>query len=158
MGSIEWTKTHENLQQVMKRELETMRQLLDNMNMEEQFILRNEKKYWSSMMEERTQLAQRLGSIRQDRHIIVEKLESLVSQENAPLEELLPAQDTNSWEILSLRDQMMTLSDRIALQTSRNEMLLHLAQTPALAKESPQKKKKISIATLPSEGDDLFRN
>ncbi len=152
MGSIEWTETHEKLQQVMKRELETMRNLLDNMHQEEQFLLRNEKKYWSSMMEERTQLIQQLNSIQEDRQIVTKKLETLTRREHAPLEELLPAQDTNSWEILSLRDQMLTLLDRMNLQTSRNEMLLHLAQTPTLAQQATQKKKKISIATLSPEG------
>jgi hypothetical protein len=150
MGSIEWTETHDYLQLVMKRELETMRQLLDNMNLEEQFILRKEKKYWSSMMEERTHLMEQLNAIRQDRAVVTEKLESLTHLSNAPLEDLLPQQDTNSWEILSLRDQMVTLLDRMNLQSSRNEMLLHLAQTPSLA-QAPEKKKKISIATLPSE-------
>lgn len=149
-NTMEWTEAHDNLQQVMKKELETMRQLLDNMNLEEQFILKKEKKYWSSMMEERTQLIERLGSIRHDRILATEKLEFLTRHSNAPLEELLPAQNTNSWEILSLRDQMVTLSDRMNLQSSRNEMLLHLVQAPALS-QAPQKKKKISIATLPSD-------
>lgn len=148
---MEWTKTHDYLQQVMKRELETMRQLLDNMNLEEQFILRKEKKYWSSMMEERTHLIEELSSIRQDRLVVTEKLEKLTDHSHAPLEELLPEQDTNSWEVLSLRDQMVTLLDRMNLQTSRNEMLLQLAQAPALA-QAPQQKKKISIATLPPDG------
>ncbi len=149
-STMEWTKIHDDLQLVMKRELEAMRQLLDNMNLEEQFILRKEKKYWSSMMEERTHLLEELSAIRQDRTIATEKLEALTRHANAPLEELLPQQDTNSWEILSLRDQMVTLLDRMTLQTSRNEMLLQLAQAPVLA-PAPQSKKKIAIATLPPE-------
>lgn len=146
---MEWTEAHNYLQLVMKRELETMRQLLDNMNLEEQFILRKEKQYWSSMMEERAHLIEELGSIRQDRMVVIKKLGVLTQHINAPLEELLPTQDTNSWEILSLRDQMVTLLDRMNLQTSRNEMLQHLVQTPPLM---PQTKKKISIATLPEDG------
>lgn len=146
---MEWTETHNYLQLVMKRELETMRQLLDNMNLEEQFILKKEKKYWRSMLEERTNLIKELEKIRQDRRIAMEKLEMLTRRSNVPLEELLPSQDTNSWEVLSLRDQMVTLLERMNLQTSRNEMLAHLVQTPQLA---PQSKKKISIATLPEDG------
>jgi hypothetical protein len=146
---MEWTKTHDFLQQVMKRELETMRQLLDNMNLEEQFILRKEKKYWSSMMEERNHLIEDLNAIRQNRIIVTKKLEMQAQQWDAPLEQLLPSEDTNTWEILSLRDQMVTLLDRMNLQTSRNEMLVYLAQVPA---QAPQQKKKISIATLPPEG------
>jgi hypothetical protein len=150
MGLIEWTETHEYLQRVMKRELETMRQLLDNMNMEEQFILRKETKYWTNMMEERAHLTEQLTTLRQDKAAVTEKLEFLTRRAHAPLEELLPPQDTNSWEILSLRDQMVTLLDRMNLQSSRNEMLLHLVQAPLLT-QAPEKKKKISIATLPSE-------
>jgi hypothetical protein len=147
---MEWTKTHDYLQLVMKRELETMRQLLDNINLEEQFILRKEQKYWSSMMQERNQLIESLCLIRQNKMIIMEKLESLARHASATLEDLLPSQDTNSWEILLLRDQIATLLGRMNLQTSRNAMLLHLAKAPALI-AAPQRKKKISIATLPSD-------
>jgi hypothetical protein len=142
---MEWTKTHDHLQLVMKRELDTMRQLLDNMNLEEQFIMRKEQQYWGSMMEERGQLIQELELIRRDKAALTETLG------NASLEELLPIQDASSWEILSLRDQIVTLVHRMTLQKSRNEMLLQLAQTPMLQPES-QSKKKITIATLPPEG------
>ena len=101
------------------------------------------------MMEERNQLIEKLQEIRQDRLVAMEKLEMLTHRSNVPLEELLPTRDTNSWEILSLRDQMVTLFERMNLQTTRNEMLVHLLQTPQPA---PQSKKKISIATLPEDG------
>ncbi len=145
---MEWTETHNYLQLIMKRELETLRQLLENMNLEEQFIVRKEKQYWNAMMEERNQLHQQLQIIRKDRIAATEKLEAIAHQENASLEELLPVQDTNSWEILLLRDQTATLLDRINLQTSRNEMLVQLIRTPT---PLPQSKKKIGLATLPSE-------
>ncbi len=150
MESIRWTEIHDSLHLVMKRELDTMRQLLDNMHLEEQFILRNEKKYWSSMMEERNELKRQLSEIRQNRQFVTEKLENLTHQSNVPLEELLPSEDTNSWEVLSMRDQILTLLDRMSLQASRNEMLFQLSKAPALIREAP--KKKISIATLPPEG------
>lgn len=134
---MQWTETHVDLQRVMKRELETMRQLLDNIHLEEQFILRQETHYWGSMMKERADLLEQLSVIHQKRVVVTKQLGA------APLEELLPPQDVNSWEILSLRDQMATLLDRMALQTSRNEMLQHLAVA------QPQNKKKIAVATLP---------
>ncbi len=146
MESIKWTEIHDNLQLIMKRELETMRQLLDNMNLEEQFILRKEKKYWGSMMEERAHLIDQLNEIQNSKLVILQKLGSYAESSNASLEELLPVEHTNSWEVLSLRDQMVTLLERMNLQTSRNEMLMQLERIPA-----PQVKKKISIATLPSE-------
>lgn len=151
MGSIQWTETHEHLQTVMKRELETMRQLLANISLEEQFILRKEEKYWSSMMEERSSLIEQLSKIRQNKLGVIDRLEALTQQTDAPLEELLPTQDMNSWEILFLRDQMMTLLDRMNLQRSRNEMLLHLAKAPLGPQQAPQKKAKTTVATLPPE-------
>lgn len=146
MQTIRWTETHDYLQLVMKRELETLRQLLDNLHLEEQFILKGEKKYWFSMLEERTHLKKQLDLLHQDKHYVTKKLETLTQQANAALESLLPAQDTNSWEILSMRDQMHTLLERMNLQKSRNEMLTNL-----VPQQVHKEKKKISIATLPEE-------
>ena len=146
MQTIRWTETHDYLQLVMKRELETMRQLLDNLHLEEQFIVRGEKKYWSSMMEERAHLKKQLQTLHKDKHYVTKKLESLTEQSNAMLESLLPPQDTNSWEILSMRDQMHTLLERMNLQKSRNEMLVNL-----IPKQVPTGKKKIGLATLSEE-------
>ena len=98
------------------------------------------------MMEERAHLVDQLNEIRNSKLVILQKLGSYIESSNASLEELLPVEHTNSWEVLSLRDQMVTLLERMNLQTSRNEMLMQLERIPA-----PQVKKKISIATLPSE-------
>ncbi len=146
MQTIRWTETHDYLQLVMKRELETMRQLLDNLHLEEQFILKGEKKYWFSMMEERSYLKKQLQTLNQDKDYVTKKLESLTEQSNVTLESLLPTQDTNSWEILSMRDQMHTLLERMNLQKSRNEMLVNL-----IPQQAPKEKKKIGIATLSEE-------
>ena len=102
-------------------------------------------------MEERSSLIEQLSKIRQNKLGVIERLETLTQQTDAPLEELLPTQDMNSWEILFLRDQMMTLLDRMNLQTSRNEMLLHLAKAPLGPQQAPQKKAKTTVATLPPE-------
>lgn len=148
MESVKWTETHDYLHLVMKRELETIRQLLDNMNLEEQFILKKQKKYWSTMLEERSHLKMQLEAISQDKIYTTKKLEKLTCRSNALLEELLPAQDTNSWEILSLRDQTETLLERIKEQTNRNEMLVNIVAV----RKSSRPKNKITVATLTPEG------
>ena len=146
-GFMEWTETHDDLEHLMKRELETLRQLLANMHLEEQFIMKKQKKYWGAMMEERERLFEQLESIRLHRGDTTKKIEHLFSLKDAPLEELLPPQHGASFEILSLRDQMITLVDRMSLQTSRNEMLKSLVE--AQSKQLP--KKKITVATLSQE-------
>jgi hypothetical protein len=146
MESIQWTENHTYLQAVMRKELETMQKLLSNISLEEQFILQKETRYWNTLMEERSQLKEELSKIHRDRLAIIEKIEFLACQIGVELEALLPPQDLNSWEILSLRDQMLTLADRISLQSSRNEMLLHVVKAPL-----PQQKVRTALETLSSE-------
>jgi hypothetical protein len=144
---VKWTETHTELQNLMKQEIEAMRNLLGNMHQEEVFILQKNQHYVKELMEERLHLISTLSLIRQNREDATEKLASMVDLPHSNLEELLPPENENSWEIISLRDQIAALLDRINLQSSRNEMLVHLeAYQPA-----PQKKKKISIATLPTD-------
>lgn len=151
--TIEWTEHHTELQNLMKKEIDAMRELLGNLHQEEILIIQKEMAYWNQLMEERGHLIQQLSHLRQNRIITTETLESLThSQSNVPLENLLPPEHENSWELLALRDQMLALLDRMNLQCSRNEMLTHLAnhQQPAL-QPLPEKKAKISIATLPHD-------
>ncbi len=151
MELITWTEIHDRLQVVMKRELETIRQLLANMNLEEQFILKKEEQYKKAMMEERASLIKQLEDLRKDKQKAMEKLEAIAQLSNPQLEQLLPPQDFNSWEVLSLRDQIIILLDRINLQSSRNEMLVYLVREPDMTHLAPQKKSKISLETLPCE-------
>lgn len=144
---IKWTETHTRLQELMKKEIEAMRRLLGNLHQEEMFILQKDKTYWGQLIEERTTLISELSDLRQTREATTEKLESMHNMPHTTLENLLPPDNENSWDVVSLRDQILTLLDRINLQSSRNEMLNHLeAYQPA-----PKKKAKISIATLPPD-------
>jgi len=144
---MQWTETHDYLELVMKRELETLRQLLENMHMEEELIRRKEKKYLGRLMQERERLLEQLEAIRLDKVYIIKKLAALFSRQEVPLEELLPPASGASFEILSLRDQMAALLDRVSLQKSRTEMVKSLVE--AQLKRSP--KKKIAVATLSPE-------
>jgi hypothetical protein len=148
-----WTETHTQLQQLMKRERDTMRELLSNFHQEEQLILRKDKTYWNNLMQERALLIGQLSELRQERFIKTETLESMeaVSHPNPVFEELLPVNDENSWEILSLRDQILNLIDRMCLQSSRNDMLVKLQVYESQLQPIQPSKKKITLATLPEE-------
>ena len=149
-----WTEMHEKLQQSMKKEIETMREVLANMHQEEQSLLINDKSSWSRVMEERSALILRLSDLREERLHTTEKLQLMAFPqgvpEDVPLEDLFPPQDLLSCETLTLRDQLMALVERLNLQSGRNEILFNLSQHPM--REEPQvqpHKPKISIATLP---------
>ncbi len=145
MENPQWTPTHSELHRVMQREIETLRELLANLCQEEILILRKETAYWQKLMEERRALIEQLSGLRQTRFSAIKSLEENILQTNIPLEKLLPLNNASSWEILSLRDQILTLSDRMSLQSSRNEMLTQLAHYQREPK--PGEKRKISIAT-----------
>ena len=148
----EWTELHTELQNLMKKEIEAMRELLGNLHQEEILIIQKEMTYWNQIMQERGHLIDQLKYLRHDRTCITQSLESTAhSHPNVPLEELLPQDHENTWELLALRDQMFALLDRMNLQCSRNEMLTHLAHHQPALQPLPEKKAKISIATLPPE-------
>ncbi|MGH7889217.1 MAG: hypothetical protein ACRENF_01550 [Thermodesulfobacteriota bacterium] len=138
MANEKWTQLHTQLLELMKREIEIMRQLLGNLHQEELFILRKEINYWNQLMEERAHLISQLSDLRGGRLSATESLES-----THPLCD----EDENSWEILALRDQILALLDRMNLQASRNEMLTQLAHHQETAQPQMQQKRKISIAT-----------
>lgn len=152
MDEKKWTNIHIQLHELMKKEMETMRHLLENMHQEEFFILRKEKNHWDQMMEERKELISQLSLLRQNRLLTIETLESMFipSSMPAPLEELLPPNHDSSWEILLLRDQISSLLERLSLQTSRNHLLTQLDQYTI--RQPSTKKNKTSIATMNQEG------
>lgn len=150
--TTEWTKHHTDLQNLLKKEIDTMRQLLGNLHQEEMLIVQKETSYLNQLMEERGHLIEQLSYLRQDRIAATGVLEAVNNScPNVPLEELLPPDNENSCEVLALRDQMLALLDRMNLQCSRNEMLIHLANHQPAPQPLPAKKAKISIATLPPE-------
>jgi hypothetical protein len=153
MSNDQWTELHTELQNLLKKEIDAMRELLGNLHQEEILIIQKDMSYWNQLMEERGLLIHKLSSLREDRLSTTETLESRshFGHSNVSLEELLPPDNENSWELLALRDQMFALLDRMNLQCSRNEMLTQLARHQPAPQFQPEKKAKISIATLPPE-------
>ncbi|MBS0615188.1 MAG: hypothetical protein JSR58_01380 [Verrucomicrobia bacterium] len=156
-----WNETHLQLQDAMKKEIETMREILGNMKEEEHFLIHKDKAAWNYTIEARNQLFQRLTETQRHAQRLATSLQEMVlphsTKEIRSLEEILPRDDENRPETLSLRDQILALIDRMNLQSSRNEMLFELAKYrekyPSTLPET-EKKGKISLATMQDEGDN----
>ena len=125
-----WNDTHLQLQDAMKKEIETMREILGNMKEEEHFLVHKDKAAWHYTIQERTQLFNRLTEVQKNEQKLAISLQQMVlphsGNELRSLEEILPRDDENRSETLSLRDQILALIDRMNLQSSRNEMLFVL--------------------------------
>ncbi|HSW86828.1 MAG TPA: hypothetical protein VLG49_04940 [Rhabdochlamydiaceae bacterium] len=156
-----WNEAHDQLKISMQKEIGIMREILGNMHQEELSLLLNDKGSWNHVMQERSQLIERLSYLRAERLEATKKIEDMVDikdkTKEIPLESILPTQDENSCEILSLRDQLMALMERINFQGCRNEILFHQVEHQPDIPYNPQynqnqpapakSKKKASIAT-----------
>lgn len=156
-----WIEAHDHLKALMQKEIHIMREILANMHQEELCLLLNDKGSWNQVMQERSTLIERLSSLRSDRITMTEKIEHMASlktdTKSPSLEQILPAEDDATCEILSLRDQLMALIERMNTQNSRNEYLFHHVEYmpplslpsepvfPSKAAERP--KRKAAIAT-----------
>ncbi|MBI2742327.1 MAG: hypothetical protein HYX48_00215 [Chlamydiales bacterium] len=157
MIQTQWNDFHSALMFSMQKEVTLMRDLLTNLHQEELSLLMHDRNSWNQLMEERAGIIQRLGSWRLARMEAVKKLLPGRVQKEAPLEEILPSQDENSCEVLSLRDQIMALAERMNRQNSRNMTLSHQVENhldlPPIqrhyASAAPQKKKRASVITYP---------
>src|SRR5579863_5186365 len=110
--TTEWTQHHTDLQNLLKKEIDAMRQLLGNLHQEEMLILQKETAYWNQLMEERGHLIEHLSHLRQDRMYTTGILEAMNNAHpNVPLEQLVPPDNENSWELLAQRDQILALLD-----------------------------------------------
>ena len=155
---------HEQLRRSMEKEIRMMREILANMHQEELTLTMKDRATWNKVLEERSQMILRLSALRIERIEATEKLEKFAAQANPekklPLDQLLPPADADSFELLSMRDQLMALIERMNSQNSLNEQLyiqiehpLDLS-SPLSYRQTPQnqaapQKKKASLATYP---------
>jgi hypothetical protein len=144
-----WLETHIQLQEAMKKEIDVMREILANMHQEEYFLLSNDKISRDHVIEERSLLLTRFHDIRKTRLSVTETLEELSfpNAESMSLEDCLRQSDEDSCETLFLRDQLVAIFNRMAVQNSRNQLLFKLGQHQSLAAPEPEKKK-VVIGTI----------
>ncbi len=136
-----------------------MREILANMHQEELSLMLHDKSGWNKVMEERAQMVRRLGGLRIDRMQATAALQSIVGdgqkKEEPTLEKLLSQDEVASCEILSLRDQLTALTERMNSQNTRNQNLYHQVQyrlgpppAPHPQRVPQAAKRKISVTTI----------
>lgn len=149
----------------MKKEIYLMREVLNNMHLEEKALAIFDRCSWNQTLEQRFGLVQKLKVLRQDREakieLIKEEKAGIDKRQNLPIEKILPTSDEESCEIVYLSDQLLALIEKTNAQIVKNEILMKrylLHQGPISsytsvinAEESRMKKKpiKTSIATYP---------
>lgn len=127
-----------NIKEWLKREIHIMRELLANLVQEELAILMRDERGWQHLFLERTSLVEALKKL----HHASSQLGS--SSEQAP---------ENQCDLTSLKEQILSLTEKMLLQSKRNTKLFevygnHLGE-PLKEYYHPQKKpKSIQITTL----------
>lgn len=116
-----WKEFQERLQASMKQEISTMRDMLANMRQEEASLLAGDKIAWNQIMIERSSLLSRLYQLRSERSLATTLLEAMAEEAALPFDNFLCTQD--NCEILSMREQLMALVEKMNLQNIRNHTL-----------------------------------
>jgi hypothetical protein len=139
----ETKKFQENLQSSMKQEIGAMREMLANMHQEELCLIAHDQKAWTQVMMDRVSLLARLSELRSERLQCAKKLENL--QDLAELD----------CEILSMRDQLASLVEKMNQQQHRIQTLETHKGAPSTQyqeiKPKEEIKKRGAIATYPKE-------
>jgi len=148
--AAEWKILHEQLKEALQKEVYIMRELLANMDQEELSLLLNDQGSINELLEQRSRIIERLSSFRLCRIDATEKIEKIIAKGNVPTtERILPSEEDTSTEILSLRDQLMALTEQMNRQQTQNQYLIeHPDHTRIAPRESVQRaKRKASVAT-----------
>lgn len=119
----------------MQKEIILMREVLANMHQEEESLRRNDRPLWANIISQRCEILTILSPVREER-ILASK--NVVYSEDC--------------DILSMRDQIMALIEKINQQNHSNEQLYKVAFRPQSALQPELiKKKKSAIATYTQE-------
>lgn len=146
----EWNTLHEQLKEALQKEVNIMRELLANMHQEELSLLLNDQGSLHELLEQRFTIIERLSTLRATRIEATEKIEKILVLNNlSSTEQILPAEEVTSTQILSLRDQLMALTEQMNRQQSQNQYLIeHPDHTRMMASQNaPRAKRKASVAT-----------
>lgn len=126
-------ENQEHIMVLMQKEIALMREVLSNMHQEETLLRMNDQFSVGQILTERSQIIQLLSPLREERVNACKNAGKFISE---------------NFEIISMRDQLMTLMERINLQNVINERLYHTVRSGSMPKmEEAPKKKKSSIAT-----------
>ena len=153
-----WEKAHPILSFCLEKEIRLMREVLTTLHQEELALLEHEMRRWKKEIRHLSDLIVDLKGLREKRIAATKELTLLRDQLNR--EELFPAEEESSCEILSKLDQIMALISRINLQNCRNGALFEQVKKSNHAPLSclyphplhQPKRKKTSVATCSKKG------
>lgn len=163
MNPLSKDEIHQQLQNTLKKEIELVREILGNLHQEELSLLVNDRTTLNQVIQERAHLSARLNNEQATRQQVTEKLQAVTcpheTSTQIPLNELLQYQEALDCESILLHDQMVTLYQRMHLQNNRNKLLSNLAERNPYRQPQEQtygqpKPKKITLTTLPREGEE----
>lgn len=135
-----WNQLHEEIKINLQKEVYLMRELLANLHQE---VL--DKEHSIQIMQQRQSLLERLNQARELRLVATQKLETLIdpSNKDLKLEQIMPLDDEQTTEVLSLNDQLGALTKKMNQQNIDNQS--SLKQERRLKPKAS--KKKTAIAT-----------
>lgn len=125
----EWNRLHIELKQTFQREISLTRELLSNLHQTELSLIFQDPGTYKQLSQYCLEMLDQLNSLKKLRNKTTSALGHLfcLSQEPLDLERLLPDNEPIRWEILHLRDQLATLTDKMNQQQLRNQ---HLTDHP----------------------------
>jgi len=142
------TEAQTDLIAQMQHEIRLMREILANMHEEQEAILETFKEKLVAIMQARKELFNELVKVRTLRMNSVQTLATLLSQGNGErlfsekegLTTLLANDSDEACEILSLRDQMVALVEKMNEQNCRNsDLVKHQIVYPNQSQRTPPK-------------------
>jgi hypothetical protein len=151
-----WNRLHDELKIALQKEIALMRELLANLHQEELSMMLQDQGTHQQLILERSCMVEKLSLLRSTRHQATEKIFQFVGAKNtsSDFDQILPHTDETSCEILSLRDQLMALTEKMNRQQSRNhhltehpEYLLSLQHQERARQEQLRPKRKPTVAT-----------
>lgn len=123
----------EKLKKSMKKEVSLMREVLANMQEEEQAIILNEMEILQQVMKKREPLLCFMMQLRDTRvkemknlacSIGLDRVSESLFEKKEDLDQLLDTSCSTNCEILSMRDQILSLLEKMNAQNLRNNYLL----------------------------------
>lgn len=104
-----WNQLHDEIKVNLQKEVYLMRELLANLHQE---VL--DKEHSMQIMQQRQSLLERLNQARELRLVATQKLETLInpSSKDLKLEQIMPLDDEQTTEVLSLNDQLDALTKK----------------------------------------------
>ena len=151
-----WNHLHLELKTTMQKEISLLRELLANLHQEELSLMFQDQGTCNQLLEQRVGMLEHLSHIRLLQDQTKSKLFSMVgiSSLNPDLNQILPDNEAISCEILSLKEQLLALHEKMNRQQFRNqhliehpEHLLSLHRQAEALKVQTQQKRKMMVAT-----------